>query len=104
MKRKGLMAALLTMLTMGAGTAAAQFLAADLIYLPAATHTNGEGTSRWRSDLFITNVESDVDIDVALVYLPTGLVNNSGRFIDRSTWLGGREDDGFGACPGIGRR
>ena len=96
MKRKGLMAALLTMLTMGAGTAAAQFLAADLIYLPAATHTSGEGPSRWRSDLFITNVESDVDIDVALVYLPTGLVNNSGRFIDRSTWLGGREDDGFG--------
>lgn len=96
MKRKGLMAALLTMLTMGAGTAAAQFLAADLIYLPAATHTNGEGTSRWRSDLFITNVEADVDIDVALVYLPTGLVSNSHRFIDRSTWLGGREDDGFG--------
>jgi len=50
MKRKGLMAALLAMLTMGAGTAAAQFLAADLIYLPAATHTNGEGTSRWRSE------------------------------------------------------
>ncbi len=96
MKRKGLMAALLAMLTMGAGTAAAQFLAADLIYLPAATHTNGEGTSRWRSDLFITNVEEEVEIDVALVYLPTGLVNNSGRFIDRSTWLGGREDDGFG--------
>jgi len=96
MKRKGLMAALMTMLTMGAGTAAAQFMAADLIYLPAATHTSGEGTSRWRSDLYITNVEGDVEIDVALVYLPTGLINNSARFIDRSTWLGGREDDGFG--------
>ena len=96
MKRKGLTAALLTMLTMAAGTAAAQFMAADLIYLPVATHTPGEGTSRWRSDLFITNVEADVDIDVALVYLPTGLVNNTSRFNDRSTWLGGREADGFG--------
>ena len=96
MIRKGLQIALLTMLTMGAGTAAAQFMAADLIYLPAATHTPGEGTSLWRSDLFITNVEADVAIDVALVYLPTGMISNTSRFEDRSTWLGGREDDGFG--------
>ena len=96
MIRKGLQTALLTMLAMGAGTATAQFMAADLIYLPAATHTSGEGTSRWRSDLFITNAQADVAIDVALVYLPTGLVSNSSRFVDRSTWLGGREDDGFG--------
>ncbi len=96
MIRKGLQTALLTMLTMGAGTAAAQFMAADLIYLPGVTHTPGEGTSRWRSDVYITNVEADITIDVALVYLPTGLVSNTFRFEDRSTWLGGREDDGFG--------
>jgi len=96
MIRKGLQTALLTMLTMGAGTAAAQFMAADLLYLPAATHTPGEGTSLWRSDVYITNVEADFAIDVALVYLPTGLVSNTSRFEDRSTWLGGREDDGFG--------
>jgi hypothetical protein len=96
MIRKGLQTALLTMLTMGAGTAAAQFMAADLIYLPAATHTPGEGESRWRSDIYITNVEAEVAIDVALVYLPTGLSDNSARFADRSTWLGGRAADGFG--------
>jgi len=96
MIRKGLQTALLTLLTMGAGTATAQFMAADLIYLPGATHTPGEGESRWRSDVYITNVEADVAIDVALVYLPTGLVSNSSRFNDRSTWLGGREDEGFG--------
>ena len=96
MIRKGLQTALLTMLTMGAGTAAAQFMAADLIYLPAATHTPGEGESRWRSDVYITSVEAEVAIDVALVYLPTGQSDNSHRFFDRSTWLGGREADGFG--------
>ena len=96
MIRKGLQTALLTMLAMGAGTAAAQFMAADLIYLPGATHTPGEGESRWRSDIYITNVEAGDAIDVALVYLPTGQVSNADRFSDRSTWLGGREADGFG--------
>jgi hypothetical protein len=97
MIRKGLLSALvIALLGGGAAPAAAQFMAADLIYLPAVTHTNGAGSSQWRSDLFITNVEEDVSIDVALAYLPTGLISNGAVFSDRSTWLGGREDDGFG--------
>jgi hypothetical protein len=95
MIRKGLLSALVFVFVLGAGKAAAQFLAADLIYLPAVTHTNGEGDSRWRSDVFITNVD-DVDIDIAIVYLETGAIDNSSVFIDRTTWLGGREADDFG--------
>lgn len=74
----------------------AQFLAADLIYVPGAAHTTGVGDSRWRSDIFITNVEDDASIDVAMVFIQTGLLSNAAAFIDRSLWLGGREDDGFG--------
>jgi hypothetical protein len=96
MIKKGLVAALVFVFSMGAGPAVAQFLAADLIYLPAVAHTNGEGDSRWRSDLFVTNAETDVDIDVALVFLPTGGASNTGVFQDRESWLGGREGDGFG--------
>jgi len=96
MIRKGLMTALLSLPLLGVIPAEAQFLAADLIYVPAAAHTSGEGTSQWRSDFFISNVEEDVAIDVALVFIPSGLVSNSGRFLDRTTWLGGREADGFG--------
>ena len=96
MIRKGLMTALLSLPLLGVIPAEAQFLAADLIYVPAAAHTSGEGTSQWRSDFFISNVEEDVAIDVALVFLPSGLTSNAGRFFDRTTWLGGRESDGFG--------
>lgn len=88
----GLVAAALIVAT----PAGAQFMAADLLYLPAAAHINGEGDSFWRSDLYITNVQDDVDIDIAMAYLPSGLVSNAGLFYDRVTWLGGREDDGFG--------
>jgi len=95
MIRKGLLTALVFVFVLGAGQAAAQFLAADLIYLPAVTHTNGEDVSRWRSDVFITNVD-DVEIDIAAVYYPTGGTNNSGVFDGREMWLGGRESDGFG--------
>ena len=66
-----------------------------LIYLPAVTHTNGVDVSRWRSDVFITNVD-DVPIDIAAIYLQTGGLDNSGVFFDRTNWLGGREEDGFG--------
>jgi len=95
MIRKGLLSALVFVFVLSAGQAGAQFLAADLIYLPVITHTNGEGDSRWRSDIFITNVD-DVDIDVALIYYPTGATDNSGVFEDRELWVGGREADGFG--------
>jgi hypothetical protein len=96
MIKKGLITALVFVISMAAFPAVAQFLAADLIYLPAVAHTNGEGDSRWRSDVFITNVETDVDIDVALIYLPTGGTSNTNAFEDRELWVGGREEDGFG--------
>jgi len=96
MIRKGLITALLLLPLLVVIPAEAQFLAADLIYVPAAAHTSGEGTSEWRSDFFITNVEGEASIDVAMVYLPTGLTSNAYRFNDRSTWLGGREADDFG--------
>jgi hypothetical protein len=95
MIRKGLLSALVFVFVLGAGQAAAQFLASDLIYLAAVTHTNGDGESRWRSDVFITNVD-DVDIDIAIIYYPTGGTDNTGVFEDRELWLGGRESDGFG--------
>ncbi len=95
MIRRGLLSALVFVFALGAGRASAQFLASDLIYLSAVTHTNGENESNWRSDVFITNVD-DVDIDVAIVYFPTGATNNTGVFEDRELWLGGREADGFG--------
>lgn len=96
MIQKGLISALVFVFSIGAGPAAAQFLAADLIYIPVVAHTNGEGESRWGSDVYITNVEEDVDIDIALIYLPTGGVSNAGVFQDRELWVGGREGDGFG--------
>jgi hypothetical protein len=96
MTRRGLISLCVTVGTLAAVPAGAQFTAADLVYLPVAAHTNGVGDSFWRSDLYITNVEEDVAIDVAMVYLPTGLISNASAFADRSTWLGGREDDGFG--------
>ena len=90
------MAGLVALLFITAAPAGAQFLAADLIYLPAAASTGGANDSQWRSDLYITNVDTESAIDVALVYAPTGLTNNGSRFATRDTWLGGREGEGFG--------
>ncbi|MEE4272626.1 MAG: hypothetical protein V2I67_13180 [Thermoanaerobaculales bacterium] len=73
----------------------AAFGASDLIYLPVVAHTPGAVGSNWATDLYITNMD-DVSVDVAMVYLPSGLVNNSGLFSTRDYWLGGREDDSFG--------
>ncbi|HOC43969.1 MAG TPA: hypothetical protein PKJ99_13210 [Thermoanaerobaculales bacterium] len=75
--------------------AMASFQAADLIYIPAVAQTTGSGTSHWKTDLYITNVD-EVAIDVAMIYLPSGLASNATYFIDRTYWLGGREEDGFG--------
>jgi len=75
--------------------ALASFQAADLIYIPAAAQTAGTGAAVWATDLYITNVDQ-VAIDVAMVYLPSGLTSNGGYFVDRTFWLGGREEDGFG--------
>jgi hypothetical protein len=78
-----------------ASPVAASFWASDLIYLPAAAHTDGASGSQWRTDLYLTNVDS-VPIDVMMVYLPSGTGGNSSVFTDRTRWLGGREEDGFG--------
>jgi len=96
MMRSKLAAALVIAASTAAVPAGAQFMAADLVYVPGVAHTAGEGASRWRSDVYITNVEAEASVDVALVYLGTGQVSNAGRFYDRSTWAGAREADGWG--------
>lgn len=78
-----------------AGTASAVWHASDLIYLPAVAHTTGAEGSQWRTDIYLTNVDS-VDIDVMMVYLPSGFQNNAPLLNDRAQWLGGRESDGVG--------
>lgn len=90
----------ITVLTV-AVPAGAQFMAADLLYVTGVADTEGEGDSRWVTDLVITNVEEEVEVDLAIIYLTTGLISNGGQFVDRSTWLGGREDDGFGIIDPI---
>jgi len=82
------------LLTMVAQAEAA-FQAADLIYINPVANIAGSEGSIWKTDLFINNADT-VDIDVALVYLPTGSSSNASIFADRTLWLGGREDDGFG--------
>ncbi len=77
------------------GPVLAGFGAAELIYIPVSSFSPGAVGSSWRTDLYITNVD-DVAIDVAIAYLPSGLVNNGGVFFSRDTWLGGREEDEFG--------
>jgi hypothetical protein len=87
------------MLLVAIGTglpAEASFAAAELIYVPFVAHNEGTNDSVWRSDLTITNVSSDDAIDVAMVFVPSGLTNNSYLFSDRTLWVGGREEDSFG--------
>lgn len=73
----------------------AGFQVADLVFVPIVSSETGANESVWRSDVTFFNA-GDVDIDIAVVFLPTGVSSNSVRFRDRSTWLGGRESDGFG--------
>lgn len=80
---------------LASGPVLAGFGASELIYIPAAAYSPGAVASNWQTDLYITNVD-DVAIDVAIAYLPSGLVNNASIFYTRDTWLGGREDDEFG--------
>lgn len=87
--------ALLAALLAVAAPCFAQFHASDLIYMPVVAHLAGANDSLWRSDLFIVNVD-DVPIDVALVFVPTGTIDHSALFDDRTAWLGGREEEGFG--------
>ena len=71
------------------------FQVADLVYVPVVSNGTGANESVWRSDVIFFNAD-DANIDVAVVFLPSGVSSNANRFRDRTTWLGGRESDGFG--------
>lgn len=73
----------------------AAFQASDLVYVPVAAHNTGVEGSKWRTDLFITNVDS-APVDVALFFLPSGGGDNSSYLATRDYALGGRSDQGFG--------
>lgn len=83
------------LILLAAGSIFADFGASDLIYIPVVSHSDGALGSQWRSDVYITNVD-DVAIDVALVYLPSALLDNQWVFYNRDSWLGGRDSDSFG--------
>ena len=73
------------------------FNAAELVYVPVVAHVSGANGSTWRSDVTIHNLDAaEVPVDVAILFLPSGQVDNEPRVRDRSTMLGGRESDGFG--------
>lgn len=93
--RRHLVAMAILSVLCAAWPAAASFWGSDLVYLPAAAHTDGAAGSQWRTDIYVTNIDS-VPIDVMMVYLPSGGGSNSSVFTDRTSWLGGRESDGFG--------
>ncbi|MCG6964862.1 MAG: hypothetical protein LJE95_16550 [Acidobacteria bacterium] len=80
---------------LGAGVASAQFMASDLVYIPAAAHNDGANDSHWRTDVFVTNVDT-VAVDLAFFFLPTGTTSNLGYFVDRQYGFGGRDDEGWG--------
>jgi len=82
------------------GPILAGFGASDLIYIPVVSHSPGAIGSSWKTDVYITNVE-DVAVDVAMTYLPSGLVNNAYVFASRENWLGGRADDDFGVIEEV---
>jgi hypothetical protein len=86
---------LMGVLLLTAATANAGFQAADLIYINPVANIAGSEGSIWNTDVYVYNADT-VDIDVMMVFLATGLSGNPGAFIDRTQWLGGREDEGFG--------
>jgi len=74
--------------------AAAEFRAADLLFVPVAAHNEGVGGTLWRTDLSITNVD-EVAIDLCIFYFPSGLFSNA-AYLSREYGLGGRESEGWG--------
>lgn len=82
-------------LLLGSGVASAQFMASELAYIPGAAHNDGANGSHWRTDVFITNVDT-VPVDVALFFLPSGTTGNWPYFQDRQYGFGGRSDEGWG--------
>lgn len=72
----------------------ASFRAADFVIVPAAAAAPGLQNATWRTDVEIMNVD-DVPVDVMIVFLPTGNINNSFWFTNFAYHLGGRSEDGF---------
>jgi len=70
------------------------FRAADFVIVPAAAAAPGLQNATWRTDLEIMNVD-EVPVDVMIVFLPTGNINNTYNFDNFANHLGGREEDGF---------
>jgi hypothetical protein len=73
----------------------AQFMAADLIYVPAVAHSEGANGSVWKTDVTITNVDS-TPVDVGIFFVPSGRDDHSNFLAGRDDALGGSEDQGFG--------
>jgi hypothetical protein len=72
----------------------AVFRAADFVIVPMAAATAGLNSSVWRTDLEITNVDTD-PIDVVVVLLPTGNNSNKAWYADIKNALGWSADLGF---------
>ena len=96
MQTRMLVTVLGVVMAIGGAVAHAEFHVSDLAYIPVVAHTPGANDSIWASDVLISNVEAEDSIDVAIVFLPSGLRNNSYLFADRTEWVGGREADSFG--------
>lgn len=96
MRTRDLVLILGAVIAIGGATAHAEFHVSDLVYVPVVAHTSGANDSLWQSDMMISNIEAEDSIDVAMIFLPSGLRNNSYLFNDRTSWVGGRESDNFG--------
>lgn len=70
------------------------FRSADMVVVPVAAATVGLQNSNWRTDVEIMNVDTDA-IDVMVVYLPTGNIDNRIWYREFKNALGGRSEDGF---------
>ena len=77
-----------------ASPAAASFWASDTMYVPAAAHNNGVEGSVWRTDLYLTNVDT-TPMDAVIIFYPNRMTDNSGLYT-RTNALSGREGEGFG--------
>ncbi|MCS7182320.1 MAG: hypothetical protein NZ869_04340 [Thermoanaerobaculum sp.] len=72
----------------------ANFRASNFVIVPAAAAAPGLQGATWRTDLEIMNVD-EVPVDVLIVFLPTGNLNNTYYYDNFSRHLGGRSEDGF---------
>lgn len=78
-----------------AAGATAMFRTSDLVVVPVAAATVGLQNSNWRTDVEIMNVDT-VPVDVIIIFLPTGNVDNRSWYTTMANAMGGRSDDGFG--------